>query len=156
MTTTVQTTFKQFRRRRCFFMSSAHAAIGASAAEAHGGWHTWGLPGLFLLGLLDGAGFPTMGGPDVVLIYLCMHASALEVCWIALVAALSEAIGSVVLLQLARAGSDYAQKKLRIPQRWWNAMRKHAAKLPPFWLCALLGMIPPPLPKKVFDAFSSH
>ena len=141
---------------RCSDMSSAHAAIGASTAEAHGGWHTWGLPGLFLLGLLDGAGFPTMGGPDVVLIYLCMHATALEVCWIALVAALSEAIGSVVLLQLARAGSDYAQKKLRIPQRWWNSMRKHAARLPPFWLCALLGMIPPPLPKKVFDALSLH
>jgi membrane protein YqaA with SNARE-associated domain len=100
------------------------------------------------------SGIPTMGGPDIMLLYLCMSAKgALEVILIAFIAALSESLGSVVLLQVARATSDYAQKKLGVPLKWWNSMRKHATRLSPFWLVVLLGMIPPPLPKKPVPIF---
>jgi hypothetical protein len=77
---------------------SGHAVVSESSWLV-----SWGVPGLFLISVLDGAGAPTMGGPDVLLLYLSMRAASwLYVAWLALVAGFGESLGSVVLLRVLK------------------------------------------------------
>ena len=83
-------------------MKKILAAIGA-----------WGLPGIFLLTLADGAGVPNPSGPDVLLL---LFTSQRPDQWLvaALIAVAGSLIGSLILYEIARRGGErYLEGKLK-------------------------------------------
>ena len=65
----------------------------------------WGLPGLFVAAILDGAGLPIPGGVDVLVIFLASQAPE-DAIRLAMVAVVGSVIGNFFLFALARRGGQ--------------------------------------------------
>jgi membrane protein YqaA with SNARE-associated domain len=70
----------------------------------------WGLSGLFLAALLDGAGVPVPGGVDVLVVYLANRMPD-QVLWLTTVAVLGSVIGNLFLFFIARRGGQIFLEK---------------------------------------------
>ncbi len=105
-----------------------------------------GLPGLFLIALLDSAGVPLPGGVDIVLMLLSWQQPSLFLA-VALTAAIGSAIGCLVLYRVGRTGGEMAVRRLDPERRRWvtNKVRENDI------LAMLVAVLaPPPFPTKVF------
>ncbi|MDP6580152.1 MAG: VTT domain-containing protein [Vicinamibacterales bacterium] len=105
-----------------------------------------GLPGLFLIALLDSAGVPLPGGVDIVLMLLSWQQPSLFVV-VALTAALGSTIGCLALYRVGRTGGEMAVRRLDPERRRWvtNKVRENDI------LAMLVAVLaPPPFPTKVF------
>jgi membrane protein YqaA with SNARE-associated domain len=72
----------------------------------------WGLPGIFLITLIDGCGVPNPAGPDVILL---LYTSQQPEHWLsaAALAVAGSIIGSLFLYEVARKGGEkYLESKL--------------------------------------------
>lgn len=105
-----------------------------------------GLPGLFLLALVDSAGVPLPGGVDVVLMLLAWQNPRLFF-WVALIAAVGSTLGCLVLYRIGRTGGDVAMRRLDPAKRDWVT-----AKVRENDILAVMAAVlaPPPLPTKIF------
>jgi membrane protein DedA with SNARE-associated domain len=85
----------------------------------------WGLPGLFVAAILDGAGLPIPGGVDVLVIFLASQAPD-DAIRLALVAVVGSVIGNFFLFALARRGGQAflekrsSSKTSRRFRRWFG------------------------------------
>ena len=105
-----------------------------------------GVPGLFLIAVLDSAGVPLPGGVDIVLMLLAWQQPALFVV-IALVAAAGSTIGCLVLYRVGRTGGEVALRRLDPEKRRWvteQVLQNDVLAM----MVAVLA--PPPLPTKIF------
>lgn len=71
---------------------------------------SWGLSGLFLAALLDGAGVPVPGGVDVLVVYLANRMPE-QVLSLTLVAVLGSVLGNLFLFWIARRGGQIFLEK---------------------------------------------
>ena len=105
-----------------------------------------GVPGLFLIALLDSAGVPLPGGVDIVLMLLSWQQPSLFVV-IALVAAVGSTVGCLVLYRVGRTGGEMALSRLDQEKRRWVTEKVLENDI----LAMLVAVLaPPPLPTKVF------
>jgi len=105
-----------------------------------------GLPGLFLIAVLDSAGLPLPGGVDIVLMLLAWQQPALFVV-IALTAAAGSTIGCLVLYRVGRTGGELALRRLDPEKRRWVTEKVIANDILAMMVAVLA---PPPLPTKIF------
>ena len=105
-----------------------------------------GVPGLFLLALLDSAGVPLPGGVDIVLMLLAWQQPE----WflvVALAASVGSTCGCLVLYRFGRTGSDLAVRRLDPEKREWVTTKVRDNDI----LAIMVAMLaPPPFPTKVF------
>jgi membrane protein YqaA with SNARE-associated domain len=105
-----------------------------------------GLPGLFLIALLDSAGVPLPGGVDIVLMLLAWQQPS-RFLLIALVAAFGSTLGCLVLYRLGLTGGDVAMRRLDPAKREWVTAKVRENDV----LAMLVAVLaPPPLPTKIF------
>lgn len=105
-----------------------------------------GVPGLFLIALLDSAGVPLPGGVDIVLMLLSWQQPSLVVA-IALVAAVGSTLGCLILYRVGRTGGEVALRRLDPEKRRWvtEKIRENGT------MAVLVAVLaPPPLPTKIF------
>ncbi len=105
-----------------------------------------GVPGLFLIALLDSAGVPLPGGVDIVLMLLSWQEPSLVVVT-ALVAAVGSTLGCVILYRVGRTGGEVALRRLDPEKRRWvtEKIRENDT------MAVLVAVLaPPPLPTKIF------
>ena len=105
-----------------------------------------GVPGLFLIALLDSAGIPLPGGVDVLLLLLAWQQPS-QFVLIVLVAATGSTLGCLVLHRIGRTGGERAVRRLGPEKRAW-VTRKVRENDVAAMLVAVLA--PPPFPTKVF------
>ncbi len=103
-----------------------------------------GLPGLFLIALLDSAAVPMVGGPDAVIVLLSWHSPS-HLPFIVLAAAFGSTLGCLVLYRIARAGgrvvlTRVAQGKR---ERVMRMVERNAT-----WAVFMSVTMPPPFPTK--------
>jgi membrane protein YqaA with SNARE-associated domain len=105
-----------------------------------------GLPGLFLIALLDSAGVPLPGGVDIVLMLLSWRQPSLFFL-VALTAAVGSTLGCFVLYRLGRTGGAVAVRRLD-PEK----VRRVTEKVRDNDVLAMMVAVlaPPPFPTKVF------
>ena len=105
-----------------------------------------GVPGLFLIALLDSAGIPLPGGVDVVLLLLVWRQPSLFLL-AALAAAVGSTLGCLVLYRVGRTGGDRAVRRMDPEKR-----RRVTQRVRDNDVAALLVAVlaPPPFPTKVF------
>ena len=77
-----------------------------------------GVPGLFLIAVLDSAGVQLPGGVDIVLMLLSWQQPSLFVV-LAVVAAVGSTIGCLVLYRLGRTGGEMALGRFDPKKRRW-------------------------------------
>ena len=105
-----------------------------------------GLPGLFLIALLDSAGVPLPGGVDIVLMLLSWQQPSLFVV-VALTAAVGSSIGCLVLYRVGRTGGEMAVRRLDPQKRRWVTAKVRENDI----LAMVVAVLaPPPFPTKVF------
>jgi len=107
---------------------------------------TWGMPGLFVICLLDSAGVPLPGGPDAVVMLLSWQRPNLLL-WITLIAAAGSTAGNWILYQIGKRGGELALARFDPKKRQW-VTEKLARNDILAILVAMLG--PPPFPTKLF------
>ncbi len=103
-----------------------------------------GVPGLFVISLLDSAAVPLVGGPDGIVILLSWQKPA-QIAYIVLAAALGSTVGCIILYRIGRAGGDIALSRLAQKQQTWvkRQVENNA------FLAVFLGVMgPPPFPTK--------
>ncbi len=105
-----------------------------------------GVPGLFLIALLDSAGVPLPGGVDIVLMLLSWQQPSLFVV-IALTAVVGSTIGCLILYRVGRTGGEVALRRLD-PEKRRRVTEKIRENDTMTVLVAVLA--PPPLPTKIF------
>lgn len=105
-----------------------------------------GIPGLFLIALLDSAGVPLPGGVDVLLLLLVWRQPS-QFFTTALAAATGATLGCLVLYRVGRAGGDRALRRLD-PEKRRRVTRRVRENDVAALLVAVLA--PPPFPTKVF------
>lgn len=105
-----------------------------------------GIPGLFLIALLDSAGVPLPGGVDVLLLLLVWRQPS-QFFVTALAAATGATLGCLVLYRVGRAGGDRALRRLD-PEKRRRVTRRVRENDVAALLVAVLA--PPPFPTKVF------
>ena len=106
----------------------------------------FGLPGLFLIALLDSAGVPLPGGVDIVLLLLAWQQPSLFLV-IALTAAVGSTLGCLVLYRVGLKGGEVAMRRLDPAKREWVTTKVRENDV----LAMLVAVLaPPPLPTKVF------
>lgn len=105
-----------------------------------------GVPGLFLVALLDSAGIPLPGGVDLVLLLLAWRQPS-QFLLTALAAAAGSTLGCLVLYRIGRTGGDRAVRRLD-PEKRRRVTRKVRENDVAAMLVAVLA--PPPFPTKVF------
>ena len=107
-----------------------------------------GIGGLFALGVVDSAGVPTGGGPDVVVALLAALRPQRLYCT-ALVAAatIGSALGCLVLYGVGRRGGEAGKRRFDGPSvaRVRGVVERRGA-----WLVFLSMLAPPPVPTKLF------
>lgn len=85
----------------------------------------WGSAGLFLSGLLDGAGLPVPGGVDVLVVYLSTSIGA-NIFALTAATVLGSVLGNLILYGIARRGGKaYLDKRAQNPgshrfRRWFE------------------------------------
>ena len=105
-----------------------------------------GVPGLFLIALLDSAGVPLPGGVDIVLMLLSWQHPSLFVV-VALVAVVGSTIGCLALYRVGRTGGEAAVRRLDPEKRRWVTQKVRENDI----LAMLVAVLaPPPFPTKVF------
>lgn len=103
-----------------------------------------GVPGLFLVSLLDAAAVPLVGGPDGFVMLLAWREPA-HSAWIVLAAALGSTLGCTILYRIGRAGGGLALSRLSQTKQ---ARIKRQVENNAF-LAVFLGVVaPPPFPTK--------
>ena len=105
-----------------------------------------GVPGLFLIAVLDSAGIPLPGGVDIVLLLLAWQQPS-QFVLIALAAATGSTLGCLVLYRIGRTGGDRAVRRLDPAKRQWVTRKVRENDIAAM-LVAVLA--PPPFPTKVF------
>jgi len=103
-----------------------------------------GIPGLFLIALLDSAAVPMAGGPDAAVMLLSWRNP--DLLWvIAAAAAVGSTLGCIVLYRIGRAGGEMALARFSEARRSWvrEKLDRNA-----FWAVFAAVMIPPPFPTK--------
>ena len=105
-----------------------------------------GVPGLFLIALLDSAGVPLPGGVDIVLMLLSWQQPSLFVLFV-LTASVGSTLGCLVLYRVGRTGGEMAVRRLDPEKR-----RRVTEKVLENDILAMMVAVlaPPPLPTKVF------
>jgi membrane protein YqaA with SNARE-associated domain len=118
---------------------------------AWGNAQTWsqhlaafGIPGLFLIALLDAAAVPIMGGAEALTMVLAWQEPA-RLPLIVLAGALGATIGALVFYRLGRVGGDLALSRIDPAKQEWvkRQVTRHA-----FWALLVCVMLPPPFPNK--------
>ena len=105
-----------------------------------------GVPGLFLIALLDSAGVPLPGGVDIVLMLLSWRQPSWFVLF-ALTASVGSTLGCLVLYRLGRTGGEMAVRRLDPAKRRWVTEKILKNDILAMMVAVLA---PPPLPTKVF------
>ena len=105
-----------------------------------------GVPGLFLIAVLDSAGVPLPGSVDIVLVLLSWQQPSLFAV-IAVVAAVGSTIGCLVLYRVGRTGGEMAARRLDPEKRQWVTGKVLENDILAMMVAVLA---PPPLPTKVF------
>lgn len=103
-----------------------------------------GIPGLFLIALLDSAAIPMAGGPDAVVMLLAWKRP--DRIWLIVVAAtIGSTLGCLVLYRIGRAGGELALARFSEARRAWvrEKLDRNA-----FWTVFASVTIPPPFPTK--------
>ena len=105
-----------------------------------------GVPGLFLIAVLDSAGVPLPGGVDIVLLLLAWQQPSLSLVT-AFAAATGSTVGCLFLYRVAQTGGDKALGRLDPEKRRWVT-----DKVRDYDVMAILVAVlaPPPFPTKVF------
>ncbi len=103
-----------------------------------------GLPGLFLIALLDSAAVPMVGGPDAILILLSWRYPH-RLAALVVAAAAGSTIGCLILYRIARMGGQLALAKLATAKRD-RVMR--LIERNSVWAVFGSVMMPPPFPTK--------
>lgn len=102
-----------------------------------------GIPGVFLLSLLDSAAVPMVGGPDAAVLLLAWKRPA-ALPWISLAATLGSLLGCLLLYQAGAAGRRMVAARRNGRQSWaLRNLDRHAA-----WALAAATLAPPPFPAK--------
>jgi membrane protein YqaA with SNARE-associated domain len=108
----------------------------------------WGLPGIFLLTIADGAGVPNPSGPDVILL---LYTSQRPDQWLlaALIAVAGSLIGSLFLYEVARKGGEkYLEGKLYSGRgKKFRDWFRHYGLVTVF----IPALVPIPTPLKAFE-----
>jgi len=107
-----------------------------------------GLPGLFLIAIVDGAGVPNPSGPDVILLLYTSHRP--DDWWIAALCAVTGSmIGTVVLFEVARrGGKKYLEEKLSSGRgKTFRDWFRHYGLVTVF----IPALVPVPMPLKAFE-----
>jgi uncharacterized membrane protein YdjX (TVP38/TMEM64 family) len=106
----------------------------------------WGLPGMLLIGIIDGAGLPNPSGPDIALgIYASQRPEYAY--YAALLAVAGSLIGSAILFLLARKGGEmYLERHTESARgkrwrRWFQQYGLITVFIP--------ALIPFPMPLKI-------
>jgi membrane protein YqaA with SNARE-associated domain len=101
--------------------------------------------GIFLFAIIDGAGLPTPGGLDALLLFLTANRPS-DAYWFALLALIGSLIGCFVLFFLAKKGGEASLTKYRNRPRFIRFERwfQHYGLLTVF-IPALVPIIPLPL-----------
>ena len=108
----------------------------------------WGLPGLFLIAIIDGAGVPNPSGPDVILLLYTSHRP--DDWWMAgLSAVAGSLIGSLILFEMARRGGKrYLDEKLHTGRgKKFRDWFRHYGLVTVF----IPALVPIPMPLKAFE-----
>jgi membrane protein YqaA with SNARE-associated domain len=122
---------------------------GAAAAWVNA--PTWGqhlaalgIPGLFVIALIDAAAVPVVGGAEALTMVLAWQEPA-RLPLIVLAGALGATIGALVFYRLGRAGGDLALSRLQPAKQEWvkKQVTRHA-----FWALLVCVVLPPPFPTK--------
>jgi membrane protein YqaA with SNARE-associated domain len=103
-----------------------------------------GIPGLFLIALLDSAAIPMAGGPDAFIILLAWQRPA-HFLWIAVTASFGSVIGCLILYRIALAGGTMVLTHISPERQEWVKQRIEGNA---FWAVLLAVMAPPPFPTK--------
>lgn len=108
---------------------------------------SWGPLGLFLIGLIDGAGLPNPSGPDILLLVFAAAVPAQAFLGAACVTVGSLA-GSMVLYSIARKGGEvYLEKHTATPRtRKFREWFQHYGLVTVF----VPALVPIPMPLKLF------
>lgn len=108
---------------------------------------SWGPAGLFLVGLIDGAGLPNPSGPDILLLLFATAAPGMAfaggICTI-----LGSLIGSYILYSIARKGGElYLERHTMSPRgRKLREWFQHYGLVTVF----VPALVPIPMPLKLF------
>ena len=105
-----------------------------------------GIPGLFVIALLDSAAIPMVGGPDAVVVLLSWRQPS-HAWLIAIAATLGSAVGCLVLYRIGRAGGELALARLAPEKRDWIKQKIEANAI---WAVFVAVTAPPPFPTKPF------
>jgi membrane protein YqaA with SNARE-associated domain len=106
---------------------------------------TLGLPGIFLIALLDSAAVPMVGGPDAVVLLLAWQ-KPMQLPLIVLAAALGSTLGCLVLYRIGRAGGELALARFTPEKRIWVKEKIDRNAL---WAVTTAVLAPPPFPTKL-------
>ena len=103
-----------------------------------------GIPGLFLIALLDAAAVPVLGGAEALTMVLAWREPA-QLPLIVLAGALGATMGALVFYRLGRMGGDLALSRLDPARQQWvkRQVTRHA-----FWALLVCVVLPPPFPTK--------
>lgn len=82
----------------------------------------FGIPGLFLIALLDSAAVPIAGGPDAVLLLLSWRRPGM-VWLIATAATIGSTLGCLILYRIGAAGGELALARFSESRRVWVRAR---------------------------------
>ncbi len=103
-----------------------------------------GIPGLFVLTLVDSAAVPIAGGPDAAVLLLAWQHS--DRIWLIVTAAVAGSmLGCLLLYRIGRAGGELALARFSEDRQAWirKKMKSHA-----FWTVLASELVPPPFPTK--------
>ena len=107
-----------------------------------------GLVGLFLLALIDSAGLPTGGGPDLVLLILTVDAvTSTAITQLVAATVAGSTLGCLVLYLVGQKGGTRILERLAQTRR--NAIEARISRHG-LWAISLAMLGPPPYPTKVF------
>ena len=113
--------------------------------EQLGNWlKTFGVPGLFVLTLLDSAFVPTAGAPDALLLVLASSGQAFSA---AAAATIGSTVGCVILYYMSRAAGEAALSRFGAARR--DSAQRLLAKYDALTVL-VAAILPPPFPFKVF------
>ncbi len=103
-----------------------------------------GVPGLFLISLLDSAAVPMAGGPDAVIVLLSWRDPS-KLAAIVLASAVGSALGCLILYRIGRAGGQIVLARLAPEKRMrvTGMVERNA-----IWAVFVSVIMPPPFPTK--------
>ena len=103
-----------------------------------------GVPGLFLIALLDSAAVPMVGGPDVVIMLLAWKSPA-QIPAIVLAGTIGSLLGCLILYRIGVAGGRLALARIK-PEKRERAMKMIEENAT--WAAFMSVAMPPPFPTK--------